>query len=302
MKRRHHQGARGFTLVELLVVTSVIALLIALLLPALSRARESARVIQCASNLRQVSLATSGYLADCKDTFPRGTNSGIHIHGNFNRNKDFFNLYQNYLSGINQYDGASALGGPDGDTRFNDGLRFKTAAVFICPSNIRYNSDATPTSKGPYNFFNHSYALWPSSANGFAMTVSRLERGARFSNNTGSPMADKNIAVWSDRANLTSAGNNGGPAETNHLNRNEPAGGNVARIDGSVIWYPYFSTDDTNPQLVNRYVIPGNSGSSTVYPSGAVTIAIDASWNRDVSGKVVFGPGYSTQFTKVFPD
>jgi prepilin-type N-terminal cleavage/methylation domain-containing protein/prepilin-type processing-associated H-X9-DG protein len=56
--------AAGFTLAELLVVIAVIAILVALLLPALSRAQESARRIRCLGNLRQLGLATQLYWDD----------------------------------------------------------------------------------------------------------------------------------------------------------------------------------------------------------------------------------------------
>ncbi|MCK6457305.1 MAG: type II secretion system GspH family protein [Phycisphaerae bacterium] len=64
------RSRRGFTLIELLVVISIMSLLISILLPALSRARESARRTVCGSNLRQVGTAFWNYAEDFKGWFP----------------------------------------------------------------------------------------------------------------------------------------------------------------------------------------------------------------------------------------
>jgi prepilin-type N-terminal cleavage/methylation domain-containing protein/prepilin-type processing-associated H-X9-DG protein len=67
MKKRHSIRSRGFTLVELLVTITIVAVLAGLLVPALRKAREMAKVSKCANNLRQIYNGFSMYLRDNDD-------------------------------------------------------------------------------------------------------------------------------------------------------------------------------------------------------------------------------------------
>ncbi len=76
---------RGFSLLELLVVLAVTSLLISLILPGFTLVRQSAYKVSCASNMHQVALGLSMYVADNRDTLPSSAYSGFRPVNGFDR-------------------------------------------------------------------------------------------------------------------------------------------------------------------------------------------------------------------------
>lgn len=138
---------RGFTLIEVLVVVGVISLLIALILPAVQSARESARRTQCAANLRQIGIAMNVYVGT-EGSFPG-------IGANPKSPSTHFDMapLARLLPGLEQNSVYNSINflvlqsfGPV--IPENQTAASTTLAVFLCPS----DGMALPAGSGPTNY------------------------------------------------------------------------------------------------------------------------------------------------------
>ena len=134
----------AFTLVELLVVVGIIAVLLALLLPAMNKARESARAVACASNLRQIGMGMVMYVNENKQRFP------FHADWGPAYEEDWIHWQPGPNRDINDLTKTSAIGKYMG--KFTEG-------VFRCPSDDTSSRTRFDTARMGPRRYEFSYSM-----------------------------------------------------------------------------------------------------------------------------------------------
>ena len=133
---RQTRKSAGFTLVELLVVIAIIGVLVALLLPAVQAARESARRVQCANNLHQMGLAAQNY-ASARGTLPPAYGRELEDATNTRRNfvkRGLFNEILPYMEQQSAYDLMVVDYYDRGQAYFQDPARDFSIDAYVCTS------------------------------------------------------------------------------------------------------------------------------------------------------------------------
>jgi len=237
----------GFTLVELLVVIGIIAVLISILLPALAKAREQARTVVCASNLRQLMFGFIMFANEHHQTMPGGQ------YDVANRDP----AKQDWLMGNGDWTTA-----PQAGTVWP---HVKDRHVYLCPSQDRVRAGIGYGTNGHFD-----YAMF------LSFTGARLiniRREARFHFNDGHyDYVPTPILTEEEENHINGSNMEGSHGWTDQMSHVHIGGCNYASIDGSVHWY-------SEPKYGNTtfWTSPAHSGAWQTLGQGVTW----GTWNKE---------------------
>jgi len=231
------RNRQGFTLIELLVVVAIIGVLIALLLPTIQAARESARRVGCWSNLRSIGIALHTY-HDAHKTFPPG---GIEWRGGNDLSQRQLGWCVFLLPNLEQ---VSVSPGIDFSQAFDAPTNALAAAtilpVFICPSVPR--EEYLVESRGPtdYGGIYGERITSPNDPPKGTMLYDESIRLADIVDGASQTLIISEDALWPDgqwingRSVFDQAfAINAAPPFENDIRSLHPGGANVLQVDGS---------------------------------------------------------------------
>ncbi len=231
-------GNPGFSLIELLVVISIVAMLLSLLMPTLSTAKEKARELLCASNLRQFGVGLLNYDTAYLELPPASWNRKNPLNNYSHKAvRDDFRVSKSMIQCPDQKYAASndwTSNGQFGHTDYlylagfgNDEVASTSGHNWVSPG----NNDIAK--------YGWKYSAYPGYQAGYFPILSVMRPGHRPGGRL--PPSLQFMVMDTSWHNYTGAGNYN-PPRANHLNRNlaaVPRGENVLFADGHVEWHVF---------------------------------------------------------------